>query len=88
MIRLTSFTGLLWRSDHSVPYLTATYFMALSHRIDTVGLDDHHIFKNLNPKHPTNPFLIDLFQLWMDLDSKFVLLITYFGFVYMGHVAL
>lgn len=62
MIRLAWFTGLLWRSGLSPPYLTAIYFMALSHGIQAVDLQDHLLFKNLNPKHPINPFLIDLWQ--------------------------
>lgn len=62
MIRLAWFAGLLRRSGLSPPYLTAVYFMALSHGIQAVDLQDHLLFKNLNPKHPINPFLIDLWQ--------------------------
>lgn len=76
-----------------------SYFMALFHRIEAVDLQDHHMFKNLNPKHPINLFLIgyvkDQFRLCLCLClcvnavcSNFVLLITYFRAVYVGHGAL
>lgn len=93
MTRSAWFTGLLRCSDPSPPYLTAMYFMALSRGIQAVDLQDHLLFKNLNPTHPINPFLIDLWQLKIgfrltNICSKFVLLITYFRAVYVGRVAL
>lgn len=63
MIGLAWFTGLLWHPDLSPPYLTAAYFAALSHWIQALESQDHHLCKNFSLKHPKNLCLADLLQL-------------------------